>query len=81
MAFRHRLIENITSSMDGLTPNGRILGEYIIAQPRKAVFMTTRELASRQGNALKAHQARLEQSYWENDVLFNMKDLDGRTPE
>ncbi len=39
------------------------------------------ELASRQGDALKAHQARLEQSYWENDVLFNMKDLDGRTPE
>ncbi|MBR9985865.1 MAG: MurR/RpiR family transcriptional regulator [Desulfosarcina sp.] len=39
------------------------------------------ELASRQGDALKAHQARLEQSYWENDVLFNMKDLDGRPPE
>lgn len=32
------------------------------------------ELASRQGDALKAHQARLEQSYWENDVLFNVKD-------
>jgi len=39
------------------------------------------ELASRQGDALKDHQAKLEQSYWENDVLFNMKDLDGRTPE
>jgi DNA-binding MurR/RpiR family transcriptional regulator len=39
------------------------------------------ELASRQGDALKAHQAKLEQSYWENDVLFNMKDLDGGTPE
>ena len=39
------------------------------------------ELASRQGEALKDHQARLEQSYWENDVLFNMKDLNGRTPE
>jgi DNA-binding MurR/RpiR family transcriptional regulator len=38
------------------------------------------ELASRQGDALKAHQARLEQSYWENDVLFNMKDLDGSVP-
>jgi DNA-binding MurR/RpiR family transcriptional regulator len=38
------------------------------------------ELASRQGDALKAHQAKLEQSYWENDVLFNMKDLNGRTP-
>ena len=39
------------------------------------------ELASRQGDALKAHQARLEQSYWENDVLFNMKDLGAQTPE
>jgi len=39
------------------------------------------ELASRQGDALKKHQAKLEQSYWENDVLFNMKDLDGGTPE
>jgi DNA-binding MurR/RpiR family transcriptional regulator len=39
------------------------------------------ELASRQGDALKTHQAKLEQSYWENDVLFNMRDLDDRTPE
>jgi DNA-binding MurR/RpiR family transcriptional regulator len=39
------------------------------------------ELASRQGDALKAHQAKLEQSYWENDVLFNMRDLNDRTPE
>jgi DNA-binding MurR/RpiR family transcriptional regulator len=37
------------------------------------------ELASRQGDALKMHQAKLEQSYWENDVLFNMQDLGGRT--
>lgn len=39
------------------------------------------ELASRQGEALKAHQARLEQSYWENDVLFNVKEKNRRTPE
>ncbi len=39
------------------------------------------ELASRQGEALKAHQAKLEQSYWENDVLFNMKDFGEKTPE
>jgi hypothetical protein len=39
------------------------------------------ELASRQGEALKDHQAKLEQSYWENDVLFNMKDINTRTPE
>lgn len=33
------------------------------------------ELASRCGADLKQHQKRLEQSYWENDVLFNMKKL------
>jgi hypothetical protein len=33
------------------------------------------------GDSLKTHQARLERSYWENNVLFNMKDLGGRTPE
>lgn len=41
----HPLIDKITAGMDGLTPKGRILGEYIITQPRKAVFMTTKELA------------------------------------
>ena len=33
------------------------------------------ELASRYGENLKKHQEKLEQSYWENDVLFNMKKL------
>lgn len=33
------------------------------------------------GDSLKAYQARLEHSYWGNDVPFNMKDLGGRTPE
>ena len=33
------------------------------------------ELASRYGSDLKKHQEKLEQSYWENDVLFNMKKL------
>ena len=41
----HPLIEKISASIEGLTPKGRILGEYIISQPRKAVFMTTKELA------------------------------------
>ena len=41
----HPLIHQISTNMDALTPKGRILGEYIIAQPRKAVFMTTKELA------------------------------------
>ena len=33
------------------------------------------ELASRYGADLKKHQEKLEQSYWENDVLFSMKKL------
>ncbi|MBL0713008.1 MAG: MurR/RpiR family transcriptional regulator [Desulfosarcina sp.] len=33
------------------------------------------ELASRYGPDLKKHQEKLEQSYWENDVLFSMKKL------
>jgi DNA-binding MurR/RpiR family transcriptional regulator len=33
------------------------------------------ELASRYGDNLKQHQEKLEQSYWENDVLFSMKKL------
>lgn len=33
------------------------------------------ELAGRYGDDLKKHQEKLEQSYWENDVLFNMKRL------
>ncbi len=30
------------------------------------------ELAAKRGNSLKTHQQKLEQTYWENDVLFNM---------
>ena len=41
----HPLIDKITASIEALTPKGRILGEYIMSQPRKAVFMTTKELA------------------------------------
>lgn len=33
------------------------------------------ELAAHYGDALKRHQEKLEQSYWENDVLFSMKKL------
>ncbi|MFZ7126203.1 MAG: MurR/RpiR family transcriptional regulator [Desulfobacterales bacterium] len=35
------------------------------------------ELTGRYGADVKAHQEKLEQSYWENDVLFNMKRLPG----
>lgn len=41
----HPLIETISANMEKLTPKGRILGEYVISHPRKAVFMTTKELA------------------------------------
>ena len=41
----HPLMEKISVGIGGLTPKGRILGEYIVAQPRKAVFMTTKELS------------------------------------
>lgn len=39
------MIDRISASLDGRTPKGRILGEYIIAEPRKMVFMITKELA------------------------------------
>ena len=35
-----------------------------------------KELASRYGDELKKHQEKLEQAYWENDVLFNLKKLE-----
>jgi DNA-binding MurR/RpiR family transcriptional regulator len=31
------------------------------------------ELAGRDGNRLKDHQESLEQAYWENDILFNLR--------
>ena len=39
------VIECIMAGLVSLTPKGRILGKYIMQNPRKAVFMTTRELA------------------------------------
>jgi DNA-binding MurR/RpiR family transcriptional regulator len=41
----HPVIKDIVNQMDSLTPKGKILGSYIIQNPRKAVFMTTRELS------------------------------------
>jgi DNA-binding MurR/RpiR family transcriptional regulator len=41
----HPVIKDITEHLDSLTPKGRVLGNYIIQNPRKAVFMTTKELA------------------------------------
>ncbi|MBW2097031.1 MAG: MurR/RpiR family transcriptional regulator, partial [Deltaproteobacteria bacterium] len=41
----HPLMDTITRNLDVLTPKARVLGEYILSQPRKAVFMTIKELA------------------------------------
>jgi DNA-binding MurR/RpiR family transcriptional regulator len=39
------VLDNIMTQLDALTPKGRILGNYILQHSRKAVFMTTKELA------------------------------------
>ena len=41
----HPVIKGIVKQLDTLTPKGKILGNYIIQNPRKAVFMTTKELS------------------------------------
>jgi DNA-binding MurR/RpiR family transcriptional regulator len=41
----HPVIKGIVQQLDTLTPKGRVLGSYIIQNPRKAVFMTTKELS------------------------------------
>ena len=38
-------MKSIVAQHPSLTPKARILGEYIVNHPRKAVFMTTKELA------------------------------------
>jgi len=42
----HLLMKNIYEHRSSLTPKGQILGDYILKNPRKVVFMTTRELAA-----------------------------------
>ncbi|SLM29328.1 Putative Transcriptional regulators [Desulfamplus magnetovallimortis] len=39
------VMTNIISRLDSLTPKGQILGNYIMQNPTKAVFMTIKELA------------------------------------
>ena len=39
------VIQHIVDQMPQLTPKGRILGNYVVQHPQKAVFMTTKELA------------------------------------
>jgi len=42
----HPLIQRIESLPDKLTPKGKIISDYLIENPRKAVLMTARELAA-----------------------------------
>ena len=39
------VIKRIMTDLAFLTPKGRVIGKYIMQNPRKAVFMTTRELS------------------------------------
>jgi DNA-binding MurR/RpiR family transcriptional regulator len=39
------VLKGIVSKLDTLTPKGKILGSFIIQNPGKAVFMTTKELS------------------------------------
>ncbi|MCP4720437.1 MAG: MurR/RpiR family transcriptional regulator [Desulfobacteraceae bacterium] len=41
----HPVINDISNKLDSLTPKAQALGTYIIQNPDKAVFMTTKELA------------------------------------
>ena len=42
----HPILEKIADSRPKLTPKGRILGNYILENPRKVIFMTIKELSS-----------------------------------
>jgi DNA-binding MurR/RpiR family transcriptional regulator len=42
----HLLMKKICEHRTSLTPKGQILGDYVLKNPRKVVFMTTRELAA-----------------------------------
>ncbi len=41
----HPVIKHIMAHLTSLTPKGRTIGKYVMQFPRKAVFMTTRELS------------------------------------
>lgn len=45
----HPLLAAITEHREKLTPKGRVLGDYVVENPKKAVFMTIRELADASG--------------------------------
>ena len=42
----HPILMKISDSREKLTPKGRVLGDYILANPRKVIFMTIKELSA-----------------------------------
>jgi len=43
--MKQNMMKRLVEQQHALTPKGRVLGKYILDNPRKAVFMTTKELA------------------------------------
>lgn len=43
---QHPVIKRVMDNRSSLSPKGQILGDFIVQNPRKAVFMTIRELAT-----------------------------------
>ncbi|MDJ0818944.1 MAG: MurR/RpiR family transcriptional regulator [Desulfobacterales bacterium] len=43
--IKQNIMKQLVEQQHSLTPKGRVLGKYILDNPRKAVFMTTKELA------------------------------------
>ena len=80
--LNHRLIVLTDSST---CPLIQFADESLVAPLRNIPFIGSptalgclinfiiQELAAKKGPELKNHQQKLEQTYWENDVLFNMK--------
>ena len=44
--MKQNMMKRLVEQQHALTPKGRIIGKYILDNPRKAVFMTTKELAA-----------------------------------
>jgi DNA-binding MurR/RpiR family transcriptional regulator len=43
--MKQNIMKRLVEQQHSLTPKGQVLGKYILDNPRKAVFMTTKELA------------------------------------
>ncbi len=84
--FVRRLNHRLVVFTDSVTcPLIQFADEALVAPLRNIPFIGSptalgclinfiiQELAGKKGRALKAHQQKLENAYWENDVLFNMK--------